>query len=172
MTEPAKVDLKSMSVTDEQKAKLKQSKINLVDAEETALFELTKALLSIENTEEFVESQQLNITRAQEGNRLAEVGYKEGINTQVEVIDAGSALTKAMVLYYQAIYSHIIAKLDLQKAMGVLSPKLQDDAAAKSNAGVQGTQDSGKQVDKVTSQKTNVHETIESANGHAAGEPK
>jgi len=105
----------------QQKARLKQSQIDLIDAEETALFELTKALLSIENTEEFVQSQQLNLTRAEEGSRLADVGYREGINTQVEVIDAESALTKAKSLYYQAIYSHMIAKLDLQKAMGTLT---------------------------------------------------
>ncbi|MBN2456478.1 MAG: TolC family protein [Sedimentisphaerales bacterium] len=115
----------------QQKARLRQSQIDLIDAEETALFELTKALLSIENTEEFVQSQQLNLSRAAEGSRLAEVGYREGINTQVEVIDAESALTKAKSLYYEAIYSHMVAKLDLQKAMGVLSPQLQDDIATK-----------------------------------------
>lgn len=104
----------------QQKAQVKQARIDLIDAEETALFELTKALLSIENTAEFVQSQQLNLTRAEEGSRLARVGYREGINTQVEVIDAESALTRARTLYYQAVYSHIIAKLDLQKAMGTL----------------------------------------------------
>jgi outer membrane protein len=104
-----------------QKARVKQAQVDLVDAEETALFELTKALLSIENADEFVESQRLNLTRAQEGLRLAEVGYKEGTNTQVEMIDAQAALTTARVNYYQAIYSHIVAKLYLQKAMGTLT---------------------------------------------------
>ncbi|MFA5251441.1 MAG: TolC family protein [Phycisphaerae bacterium] len=113
----------------QQKARFKQSQIDLIDAEETTLFELTKALLSIEDAEEFVQSQQLNLTRAQEGNRLATVGYKEGINTQVEVIDAESALTEAKSFYYQAIYSHIIAKLDLQKAMGVLDITTQNDTS-------------------------------------------
>jgi outer membrane protein TolC len=105
----------------QQKARFKQSQIDLIDTEETTLFELTKALLSIEDAEEFVQSQKLNLTRAEEGNRLADVGYREGINTQVEVIDAESALTKAKSLYYQAVYSHIVAKLDLQKAMGTLT---------------------------------------------------
>jgi len=104
----------------QQKARLRQSQIDLIDAEETTLFELTRALLSIENTEEFVQSQRLNLVRAEEGLRLAEVGYKEGTNTQVEMIDAQAALTKARALYYQSVYSHITAKLDLQKAMGVL----------------------------------------------------
>jgi len=105
----------------EQKARVRQAQIDLIDAEETTLFELTKALLSIQDAEEFVQSQRLNLTRAQEGLRLAEVGYKEGIHTQVEMIDAQAALTKARVLYYQAIYSHLTAKLDLQKAMGTLT---------------------------------------------------
>ena len=104
-----------------QKARLRQALINLIDAEETALFELTTALLSIEDAKEFVESQSLNLNRAKEGLRLAEVGYTQGTNTQVEMIDAQAALTTARVNHYQAIYSHIIAKLDLQKAMGTLT---------------------------------------------------
>jgi outer membrane protein TolC len=100
---------------------LKQGQIDLIDAEETALFELTKAQLGIENTAEFIESQRLNLTRAEEGLRLAGVGYREGVNTQVEMIDAQAALTTARANHYQAIYSHIIAKLDFQKAMGTLT---------------------------------------------------
>jgi outer membrane protein TolC len=104
-----------------QKAQLKQAQIDLVGAEETALFELTSSLLSIQDAAEFVESQQLNLTRAKEGLRLAEVGYKQGTNTQIEMIDAQAALTTARVNHYQAIYSHIIAKLELHKAMGTLT---------------------------------------------------
>jgi len=104
-----------------QKARVKQARIDLIDTEETALFELTKALLSIEDAREFVESQRLNLTRAKEGLQLAEIGYREGINTQVEIIDAQAAHTKAQAFYYQAVYSHIVAKLDLQRAMGTLT---------------------------------------------------
>jgi outer membrane protein len=104
----------------EQKARLKQGQIDLIDAEETTIFELTKAQLNIENAAEFIESQRLNLNKAQEGLRLAEVGYKEGTKTQVELIDAQAALTTARANHYQAIYSHIIAKLDFQRAMGTL----------------------------------------------------
>jgi outer membrane protein TolC len=115
----------------QQKARLKQAQIDLIDAEETALFDLTRAQLSIEDADEFVGSQRLNLTRAEEGLRLAEVGYREGANTQVEMIDAQAALTTARANYYQAIYTHIIAKLDLQKAMGTLAtPALASQEAA------------------------------------------
>lgn len=144
----------------QQKARLRQSQINLIDTEETTLFELTKALLSIQDTDEFVRSQRLNLERAKEGNRLAEVGYREGINTQVEVIDAESALTKAKVLYYQAIYAHTIAKLDLQKAMGVLSP-LGNKAVIKNDTG----------PDKSVTPQTNSVNT-DSVDSNAPGEFK
>jgi len=114
-----------------QKARVRQSQVDLVDAEETALFELAAGLLSIKDAEEFVQSQRLNLVRAEEGLRLAEVGYREGTNTQVEVIDAQAALTKARALYYESVYSHIIAKLVLRKAMGTLAV-VESGAAAKS----------------------------------------
>jgi len=91
-----------------------------VDLEETALNELTQTLLSVQNAAEFVQSQQLNLKRAAEGLRLAEVGYEQGINTQVELIDARAALTTARVNYYQAIHQHVEAKLAVRRAMGTI----------------------------------------------------
>jgi len=112
----------------QQKARLRQAQIGLVETEETVLSELTAAILSIEDAAEFVDSQRLNLQRAEEGLRLAEVGFREGINTQVEVLDARAALTRARSLYYQAIHSHTVATLSLQYAMGVLStPKTVSD---------------------------------------------
>jgi len=104
----------------QEKARLRQAQIGLVDAEETALFDLTRAILSMKDAEEFVQSQRLNLTRATEGLRLAEVGYEQGINTQVEVIDAQSALTTARVNYYQSIHAHVVSKLAVQRAMGTI----------------------------------------------------
>lgn len=103
-----------------EKAKLRQAELGLVDIEETALYELTQALLGMQNAEEFVQSQQLNLKRATEGLRLAEVGYEQGVNTQVEMIDAQAALTTARVNYYEAIYRHVVAKLAVQRAMGTI----------------------------------------------------
>jgi hypothetical protein len=51
---------------------------------------------------------------------LADVGYQQGINTQVEVIDAQSALTEASVNYLRAIYQHVVAKLAVDRAMGTI----------------------------------------------------
>jgi outer membrane protein len=133
----------------QQKARLKQAQIGLVDAEETAVFELTQAILSMENAEEFVQSQRLNLTRATEGLRLAQVGYEQGVNTQVEVIDAQSALTTARVNYYQAIYSHVVAKLAVQRAMGTITNTRTTgpSEAGRTDDGGPKTQDGGQRSD-------------------------
>ena len=106
----------------EERARLRQQRIALADAEERTLLEIRQAMLSLRDAEEFVESQRMNLERAEEGLRLAEVGYREGVNTEVEVVDARAALTRARGLYYEAVYGHTLARLDLQRAMGILGP--------------------------------------------------
>jgi outer membrane protein len=110
-----------------QKARVRQSEIDLINSEETALFEINSAILGIQNAAEFVDSQKLNLTRASEGLRLVEVGYREGTNTQLEMLDAQSALTQARVNYYQSIYSHNVAKLILLKAMGTIAVPVKEN---------------------------------------------
>ncbi|MDH7598248.1 MAG: TolC family protein [Sedimentisphaerales bacterium] len=110
----------------QEKAALQKRRLELLNAEETTLLEIQQALLSLRDAEQLVESQQLNLQRAEEGLRLAEVGYREGVNTEVEVVDARAALTRARGLYYQATYAHTMARLMLQRAMGILGPGAQE----------------------------------------------
>ena len=106
----------------QQKATLAQSRYRLANTQEQAFLEVRQALLTLRNAEEFVESQKLNLGRASEGLRLAEVGYREGIASEVEVADARSALTAARGFYYESVYGHVISRLNLQLAMGILGP--------------------------------------------------
>jgi len=112
----------------QEEAKLRQAEINLVDVQERALEEIRNALLNLQDAEEFVQSQKLSLDQASEGLRLAEVGYREGVNTAVDLLDARTALTRAQGFYYDSIYRHIIARLQLAKAMGVLGPHLRTGA--------------------------------------------
>lgn len=130
----------------QQKAILKQAQISLVDTEETAVFELTQAILSVENAEEFVTSQRLNVTRAEEGLRLAEVGYQQGVNTQLDVIDAQSALTQARVNYLQAIYQHVVAKLAVERATGLIV-KIEPARPEAAQTEAQNTEDGGQKTE-------------------------
>ena len=106
----------------QEKAELRRQKILLTDTEELVLLEVRQAVLSLADAVEFVQSQKTNLESAQEALRLAEVGYRNEVNTQVEVLDARSASIAAQGLHYQALYEHLVAKLELQKATGMLRP--------------------------------------------------
>jgi outer membrane protein TolC len=102
------------------KARLKQREIELQSVEEDVFLDVQQALLNLKNADEYVESQRLNLQHAEEGLRLAMTGYREGVNTEVEVVDARSSLTEARGNHYKALYDHSMARLSLNQAMGVL----------------------------------------------------
>lgn len=104
------------------RATLRQNRILLDDTEELAIQEVRDAILELQNARQLVESQQLNLKRADRALDLVQAGYKEGVNTEVEVLDARAALTEARGLYFQALHRHIQARIDLQKAKGILGP--------------------------------------------------
>lgn len=107
------------------KALLKQREIELQKAEEDVFLDVRQALLNLKNADEYVESQRLNLQHAEEGLRLAMTGYREGVNTEVEIVDARSALTEARGNYYKALYDHCTARLALDHATGLLGQDLE-----------------------------------------------
>ncbi len=86
--------------------------------EEDVFLDVQQALPNLKNAEEYVESQRLNLQHAEEGLRLAMTGYREGVNTEVEVVDARSSLTEARGNHYRALFDHCMARL-LEQATGL-----------------------------------------------------
>jgi outer membrane protein TolC len=83
----------------------------------------------------------MNLAQAQEGLRLAEVGYKSGVRTEVEVMDARTALTRTQMVHGQALYGHMMARLSLTHAMGTLESaneinKIENVPAAANGTGL------------------------------------
>ena len=105
----------------QERALLEELRTRVRDAEEQVLLEVTQALLSLEDADEFVRSQMVNLERAREQLRLAEVGFREGVRKQVEVVDARAALTEARKNFSQAVFSHMVARLNLERATGALA---------------------------------------------------
>ncbi len=112
----------------QERARLRQLEIALQDAEEKVVSEIRQAVLSLKTAAEFAHSQSQNLETAREALRLVEAGLKEGRNTPVEVMDARQALTRASANHYQSIFSHAMARVALQQAMGLLSPEALPDA--------------------------------------------
>ncbi len=117
----------------QQRAALRSAHLQRLDVQQEAVVEVREAILNLDSAEGVVDSQRLNVERAAEALRLAEVGLREGVNQPVEVTDARAALTRARSLYYEAIHEHTLARLALEKATGLLGPAAghrPDDPAA------------------------------------------
>lgn len=107
------------------RARLDEARAALRSAEEDARAAVIAAVLDLSDADELYLSQSANLATAAEALRMIESGYRQGRNTQVEVLDAQSALTEAQGAYYSAIRAHGVAALAVRRAVGTLSP---DDA--------------------------------------------
>ncbi|WP_229206029.1 TolC family protein [Dyadobacter fermentans] len=82
--------------------------------------ENNQAAINIKNAFATLETQKRNLTLAEEIVRVSKIKYKEGVGSNIEVINAESSLKEAQTNYFTALYDLMIAKVDLSKAKGEL----------------------------------------------------
>ena len=57
---------------------------------------------------------------AQEIVRVSKIKYKEGVGSNLEVVTAEISLKESQTNYFTTFYNALIAKVDLDKALGKL----------------------------------------------------
>ena len=67
-----------------------------------------------------LEVQEANMELAQEVNDITREKYREGVGSNLEVLNADEDFKEAETNYLSALYDAIIAKVDLDKALGKL----------------------------------------------------
>lgn len=82
--------------------------------------EKENARITLEGNISALENQRKNMKLAGEVYNIAQIKYKEGVGSSLEVMDAESALKEAQTNYFVALYDAITAKINLQKALGEL----------------------------------------------------
>ncbi len=98
--------------------KVKQS-LNLV--EQSIDLQIRSANITIINGLETLKNQKRNLDLAQEVVRVSKIKYQSGTGSNIEVINAESALKEAQTNYFASLYDLLLAKIDLDKAKGKLS---------------------------------------------------
>ena len=85
-------------------------------------FELqaSQGIISLKNGLETLKSQKAYMELATEVVRVSKIKYQAGAGTNIEVVNAESSLKEAQTNYFAALYDLLIAKVDLDKAMGKL----------------------------------------------------
>jgi len=101
----------------QRRSQVKQINLSLEQLEAGIDLEIKKAFWDLEASEERIYAQKKNIEQAEEALSIAEVRYKSGAITNLEVLDAQLALTRVRLGYLKALYDHNVAMAELEKAM-------------------------------------------------------
>jgi outer membrane protein TolC len=102
------------------RSEIKQAEIALAGARDGIELEVRSSLLSLEAAREALESQEKNVDLAGAGLEIANDRYVQGLATNLDVMDAQLALTRARNYRLQALHDLNLAAANLRRAMGVL----------------------------------------------------
>lgn len=105
-----------------QQEKLSLSKVeNGFEAlERSIMLDVKRSEDNLTNALSQLEVQRENAELAEEIFEITQIKYQEGVGSNLEVIEADTALKEAQTNYYSALYDAIIARLELKKALGIL----------------------------------------------------
>ncbi len=101
----------------QRRSQVRQIELSLQGFEDGIDLEVKKAFWEVEASEERIYAQEKNIEHAEEALSIAEVRYKSGAITNLEVLDAQLALTRVRLGYFKALYDHNVAMADLEKGV-------------------------------------------------------
>ena len=101
--------------------KLQQVDNSIEYAKNGFRLELNTAKANFQNNYSSLAIVKKNRTLAEDIARSAEIKYDNGVGSSLELVDAESSLREAEANYYSTLYETIIARIDLDKASGVLN---------------------------------------------------
>lgn len=108
--------------------RVQQSRVEVLKAENNLLMiqrtidmQQAVAKVTLENSAASLQSQKANMDLAQQVLDVAQKKYGAGTGTNLEVINAQTALKEAQTNYFNALYDAIVAKVDYDKSMGVFT---------------------------------------------------
>lgn len=109
------------------RAKINQAKLNLLKTENDILsfkqgvdLESTNARIQLKNSLMSLGVQEKNIELSRSVYNIAQKKYREGLGSNIEILQAETAYKEAQVNYFNSLYTAAIAKIDYQKALGLI----------------------------------------------------
>ena len=110
------------------RSKINRSKIVVQQVENQIKFlersidlQINQNYIELKNAIESLNVSKDNLVLAKEVYNVSEKKYKEGVGSNLEVLDSNNALKTAQTNYYNAYYQAIISKINLEKTLGILN---------------------------------------------------
>lgn len=82
--------------------------------------QVRQSAISLTNTVQTLRTQKRNIDLAKEVVRVVQIKYKEGVGSNIEVLDAENSYRQAQTNYFTSLYEYLLTKVDFDKANGKL----------------------------------------------------
>lgn len=107
--------------------KIQQAKLTLLKSqndskmlEQSIDLEVGNARASYQNQLASLETNKKNIELATEVYNVSKIKYDQGTGSNLEIINADASLKEAQTNYFSSLYDFMVAKIDLDKATGVI----------------------------------------------------
>lgn len=114
-------------------ARIQKNRLQLNQLENQKIFlddnialEVYQARTSLKNDLNILDVQRENMALAQEVFDMAKIKYTEGVGSNFEVVEADASLIEAEINFLGALYDGLIAKVDLEKALGILRTNIEN----------------------------------------------
>ena len=108
------------SKINQSKYKIEQIDNQLSFLERSIDLQINQSVIDYSNSKESLEIVSKNLDLALSIYNASEKKYKEGVGSNLEVLNANAGLKQAQNNYYNAVYEVIISKINLEKTLGTL----------------------------------------------------
>ncbi len=112
--------LKTRGQVAQQSARLRQAELQRDNLVAQIGLEVSDALADLRTSAELVKTRRQRVAEAEEAMRLARRGYEEGLQPQIDVLDAQFSLTSSRRGYALAVFEHVMACRRLERSTGTL----------------------------------------------------
>ena len=109
-------------------ARIQQAKIDVENLEVTRnkteaglKISLMQSKLKMGEALDRIQAQEKSVQQAQRALEIAQTRYKEGVGTQLEILDTQNSLTQTRINYEKAVYDFLIAKTEWEKVLGIIT---------------------------------------------------
>lgn len=110
---------KTRSEEQEASANRKAAQAHTDDIERQVIVEVQQAVSDVRTNVEKLETSSLQVEEARQALTIAGVRYESGVITNLDLIDAQTALAQAELSHLDALHQYVVSRFALDKALGV-----------------------------------------------------
>jgi outer membrane protein TolC len=103
---------------EEAEANLKSTSANTLELQRTIKAEVEQAYADLRANILKLKTSELQVQHAELAVSRAEIQYRDGVITNLDLIDAETSLAQAKLMYFQIIYNNVLSYYNLKKAVG------------------------------------------------------